>query len=131
MDNNTLCYKGDGDVSEDISCGPAILSTCCGAGWECLSNGLCRNPENETYSQGTCTEPGYVKCLSFCNARMCKSILNKSTRSDSMANVRVSASQPNTMDTPKSISATPLGIAGAARATQMTVIKRMIAATPT
>ena len=67
MTNGTSCYKEDGTESSDIPCGFSNLSSCCGSGWDCLSNGLCREHGTTAYSQSTCTDPTYQKCLSFCN----------------------------------------------------------------
>ena len=65
--NNNTCYKSDGTESPDIPCGFPNLSTCCGDGWDCLSNGLCRQHGTTAYSQSTCTNPSYENCLAFCN----------------------------------------------------------------
>lgn len=65
--NHTTCYKPDGTESPDIPCGFPNLSTCCGDGWDCLSNGLCRQHGTTAYSQSTCTNPSYENCLAFCN----------------------------------------------------------------
>ena len=65
--NNNTCYKSDGTESPDIPCGFPNLSTCCGDGWDCLSNGLCRQHGTTAYSQSTCTNPTYENCLAFCN----------------------------------------------------------------
>ena len=65
--NNNTCYKSDGTESSDIPCGFPNLSTCCGDGWDCLSNGLCRQHGTTAYSQSTCTNPSYQNCLAFCN----------------------------------------------------------------
>ena len=65
--NNNTCYKSDGTESPDIPCGFPNLSTCCGDGWDCLSNGLCRQHGTTAYSQSTCTDPSYKNCLAFCN----------------------------------------------------------------
>ena len=65
--NNNTCYKADGTESPDIPCGFPSLSTCCGDGWDCLSNGLCRQHGTTAYSQSTCTNPSYENCLAFCN----------------------------------------------------------------
>ena len=54
-------------MSSDIPCGFSNLSSCCGSGWDCLTNGLCREHGTTSYSQNTCTDPTYQKCLSFCN----------------------------------------------------------------
>ena len=48
-------------------CGFAGQNTCCGSGWDCLSNGLCRQHGTTSYAQSTCTDPSYKNCLSFCN----------------------------------------------------------------
>ena len=66
--SNTTCYKADGTESTGNSpCGFPNLSTCCGSGWYCLSNGLCQEHGTTAYSQSTCTNPNYENCLSFCN----------------------------------------------------------------
>ena len=65
--NNSTCYKSDGSESSDIPCGFPSLSTCCGEGWDCLSNGLCRQHGTTAYSQSTCTDSSYENCLAFCN----------------------------------------------------------------
>ena len=65
--NSNTCYKADGTQASDIPCGFPNLSTCCGDGWDCLSNGLCRQHGTIAYSQSTCTNPSYKNCLSFCN----------------------------------------------------------------
>ena len=65
--NNNTCYNSDGTESPDIHCGFPNLSTCCGDGWDCLSNGLCRQHGTTAYSQSTCTNPTYENCLAFCN----------------------------------------------------------------
>lgn len=68
---NATCYKGDGTVSPDISCGFISSAHCCGEGWDCLTNGLCRNHGTTAYSQGSCTDPSFINCLNFCNGGMC------------------------------------------------------------
>lgn len=65
--SNTTCYSADGNESTDIPCGLPNLSSCCGSGWDCLSNGLCQQHGTTGYSQSTCTNPSYENCLSFCN----------------------------------------------------------------
>lgn len=64
---NATCYSVDGNESSDIPCGFSNLSTCCGSGWDCLSNGLCQQHGTTAYSQSTCTNQNYENCLSFCN----------------------------------------------------------------
>ena len=68
---NTTCFKGDGTVSPDIPCGFISSSHCCGEGWDCLTNGLCRNHGTTAYSQGSCTDPSFINCLDFCNGGKC------------------------------------------------------------
>ena len=66
--SNTTCYNEDGTIaSGDYLCDFPNLSTCCGSGWDCLSNGLCRQHGTTSYAQGTCTDPSYGHCLSFCD----------------------------------------------------------------
>ena len=66
--SNSTCYKEDGSISTgNYLCGFANQNTCCGYGWDCLSNGLCRQHGTTSYAQSTCTDPGYKNCLSFCN----------------------------------------------------------------
>ena len=66
--SNSTCYKEDGSVSTgNYLCGFANQNTCCGYGWDCLSNGLCRQHGTTSYAQSTCTDPNYKNCLSFCN----------------------------------------------------------------
>ena len=68
MSSNTTCYGPDGSVSTgNYPCGFPNLSTCCGYGWDCLSNGLCRQHGTTGYAQSTCTDSTYETCLSFCN----------------------------------------------------------------
>ncbi|KAK3712772.1 hypothetical protein LTR37_008862 [Vermiconidia calcicola] len=64
---NLTCYTGDGSESADIPCGFPSSNQCCGSGWDCLSNGLCQQRETTAFSQGTCTNPEFDGCLSFCN----------------------------------------------------------------
>ena len=71
MSNNATCYKGDGTESNDIPCGFSSISQCCGEGWDCLTNGLCRDHGTTAYSQGTCTDPSFINCLAFCNDGTC------------------------------------------------------------
>lgn len=68
MSKNATCYSPDGnELPGNYPCGFSNLSTCCGAGWDCLSNGLCQQHGTTGYSQSTCTNPSYENCLSFCN----------------------------------------------------------------
>ena len=67
--SSATCYFNDGSVAEGNSfCGLPNQNTCCGSGWECLSNGLCRQSSGtEEYAQGSCIDPSFKKCLSFCD----------------------------------------------------------------
>ena len=67
--SNATCYYNDGSVvNNNYFCGLPNQDTCCGPGWVCLSNGLCRQSSGtEEYAQGSCTDPSFKKCLSFCN----------------------------------------------------------------
>lgn len=70
------CYNEGGSVSSDIPCNSSSsVSQCCGANWACLSNGLCQEHGTTAYSQGTCTDPTFQGCLSFCNQGMWNSPL--------------------------------------------------------
>ena len=65
-----MCFDPEGNLlSDTYSCGFPDQSTCCGYGWDCLSNGLCRGngTTGYSYAQGTCADPTYENCLSFCN----------------------------------------------------------------
>ena len=66
--SNATCYVNDGVIAtSNYFCGLPNQGTCCGDGWECLSNGICGVPGTDTYAQGTCIDPRYKDCLSFCN----------------------------------------------------------------
>ena len=67
--SNATCYLNDGSVATgDFFCGFSNRNTCCGLGWSCLSNGLCQQSSGtKEYAQGSCTDPSFKKCLSFCN----------------------------------------------------------------
>ena len=67
--SNATCYFNDGSVAkDDYFCGLPHQDTCCGRGWSCLSNGLCTEVfGSEPYAQGSCADPSFDKCLSFCN----------------------------------------------------------------
>ena len=66
--SNATCYYTGGDVAGDnYFCGFPNRDSCCGFGWECLSNGLCRKTGTTDYAPSCCTDPSYKKCLSFCN----------------------------------------------------------------
>ena len=67
--SNATCYYNDGSVAnQNYFCGLPNQNTCCGPDWLCLSNGLCRQSSGmEEYAQGSCTDPSFKKCLSFCN----------------------------------------------------------------
>ena len=65
---NATCYYNNRSVAEpDHFCSFSNQDTCCPFGWECLSNGLCQTSDESEYAQGSCTDPGFKKCLSFCN----------------------------------------------------------------
>lgn len=70
---DTPCYNPTGTQSDNIFCGFSNLGTCCATGWDCLTNGLCRQHGTTAYSQGTCAnssfDPKY--CLTFCNKSSC------------------------------------------------------------
>ena len=62
------CYDPNGNaLTGNYPCDFPNLSTCCGYGWDCLTNGLCRQHGTTGYAQSTCTDPTYKDCLSFCN----------------------------------------------------------------
>ena len=67
--SNSSCYYNDGRVAKDDHfCGLPNYNTCCDPPWECLSNGLCfASWDGGGYAQGSCTDPGFEKCLSFCD----------------------------------------------------------------
>ena len=66
---NVSCYAPNGDHGGNaIPCGFADNNQCCGLGWDCLANGLCREHGTTSYSQAGCTDADYNNCLSFCNA---------------------------------------------------------------
>ena len=68
MSKNATCYNPDGsELPGNYPCSFPNLSTCCGEGWDCLSNGLCRQHGTTGYAQSTCTNPSYENCNSFCN----------------------------------------------------------------
>ncbi len=68
--SNITCFNNDGSSSLDIFCDLEGKDTCCGAGWDCLANGLCRKSGTTSYAQGTCLNKAFDRCLSFCNQRM-------------------------------------------------------------
>ena len=66
--SNTTCYYNDGRVAtENYFCGLPNKDTCCGSGWECLSNGLCQYSGTTEYAPSSCTDPSYKNCLLLCN----------------------------------------------------------------
>ena len=70
MSTNITCYDTQGTAAPgNHPCGFPNQLTCCGFDWDCLDNGLCRQHGTTSYSQGTCTDPSYGDCLSFCNQR--------------------------------------------------------------
>ena len=61
--NSSECYWPDGNFESDYApCYPdQEVSVCCGQGHSCMSNGLCRWPDDEmtaplTYVRGGCTD---------------------------------------------------------------------------
>ena len=70
------CYLPDGDLfASDTPCtSGGSASVCCGAGWTCLSDGVCSvtqdvSGQNETfYYRGTCTDQSWndPACLNVC-----------------------------------------------------------------
>ena len=78
--SNTTCYYPDGLESKGSPCNPtADVSTCCGPGFVCLSNGLCTPGPNDrkTYDykfyRSSCTDPTWKSsaCPNFCLGRRC------------------------------------------------------------
>lgn len=78
------CFKADGTTSGDIPCGNGSPDMCCGDGWDCLTNGLCRQKGTTSYAQASCTDQDFKNCLSFCNKRksplFCWNLLQASKR---------------------------------------------------
>lgn len=64
-----VCFKADGTTSGDIPCGKGSPYMCCGDGWDCLTNGLCRQKGTTSYAQASCIDQDFKNCLSFCNKR--------------------------------------------------------------
>ena len=64
---NITCYGQNGATTDDIPCGFVDNNQCCGSGWDCLANGLCRQHGTTSYAQAACTDIDYNNCLSFCN----------------------------------------------------------------
>ena len=69
------CFYPSGDLSGDQPCDPdAPVSVCCSSPAECLSNGLCREPDsdhvNTSYARGSCTDHSWKSsfCPQFCFA---------------------------------------------------------------
>ena len=66
--SKATCYYNDGSVAKnDYFCGFPNQDTCCGFGWECLSNGLCRYSGTSKYAIGSCADFSLQNCPSFCN----------------------------------------------------------------
>lgn len=72
-----FCYGTPGKEEKgDLPCNPfADVSTCCGKGWACLGNGLCRSTTIPALNIlagidfiGSCTDSswGSEKCLKSC-----------------------------------------------------------------
>ncbi len=80
---DVTCYSNDGSPSSDVFCDLEGKDTCCGAGWDCLANGLCRKSGTTSYAQGTCLNKAFDRCLSFCNQRtLLPSLLQRLIRFD-------------------------------------------------
>ena len=70
----TSCYYPDGSVAQDnYSCSNEYNTTCCAAGYACLSGGICASsPFNDdstsNYYRGTCTDETYTSpcCPNYC-----------------------------------------------------------------
>ena len=75
-----ICYYPDGDhvAPQDVPCnGGSSESVCCGPGYACLSNRICKrnnetldNLSSQTYVRGSCTDRKWLsaECPSFCTA---------------------------------------------------------------
>lgn len=72
-----ICYYPDGSAaSQDTPCNDETAeSACCGQGYACLSNGVCKatgdelqKPGASTYVRGSCTDSNWRSsyCPSFC-----------------------------------------------------------------
>ena len=62
------CYNPDGTFSGDIPCwSVSTASACCGPGWECLPNNICKNHMGDL-SRGSCTDQTWEStgCPQFC-----------------------------------------------------------------
>ena len=63
------CYWPNGKPSPDTPCKPAAsASACCGAGWDCLSNGLCSQAPRPYIVRGSCTDQTWStsECPTYC-----------------------------------------------------------------
>lgn len=129
MSEKVTCYKADGTVSPDISCGFTSSSHCCGEGWDCLTNGLCRDHGSTAYSQGSCTDPSFINCLSFCNGGM-YTLFVFGKHSHGLWLIKC-AWKINSRDSPKWVDAIQMPIAGAVLAQQDKVWEVWIAVEPT
>ena len=75
---DAICYYPDGQTvaPQDVPClGGTDASACCGAGYACLSNGLCMSTNathdtqsSNTYVRGSCTDQQWraAACPAFC-----------------------------------------------------------------
>ena len=72
-----LCYFPDGETiaDHDTPCNSDIHSFCCGQGFACLSNGLCKltdnvvdaGPGQSTFVRGSCSDKAWgSSCPAFC-----------------------------------------------------------------
>lgn len=76
VSKTAACYDPDGSfLANDAACNlDADVSSCCGIGWSCLSNGVCeivqeQNSVNVTlYYRGSCTDQTWTQpgCLNIC-----------------------------------------------------------------
>lgn len=66
------CYYPDGNVTDDHPCDPsASTSSCCGGGWVCQPNGLCKDRHSESWARGTCTDKDWASsaCPQICTRK--------------------------------------------------------------
>lgn len=82
------CYDPFGKLAvDDLPCNPtAVESFCCGAGWSCLTNQLCRDVEGGveggvegSVARGTCTDKSWssTECPDYCASEwmLCREVL--------------------------------------------------------
>lgn len=75
LEANATCYNPHGDIIlGDTACHSDGYSPCCGQGYACLSNGICKTTkytvidDSNTYGRGSCTDPTFkdAGCPLFC-----------------------------------------------------------------